>query len=114
MNRAYQRIWRRNRRLAGLCARCSRKRKKNSNVCEACTASSSIFKIRKTDRTKAKEAKNKKCIICNRRVPLEIDHCHKTGKFRGRICHRCNMGLGQFRDSIRLLIRVILYLRGEL
>ena len=42
------------------------------------------------------------CAICgkppkNRR--LDIDHCHKTGKVRGLLCHRCNRGLPWFSDN---------------
>lgn len=30
---------------------------------------------------------------------LHIDHCHKTGKVRGALCHRCNTALGLAGDS---------------
>jgi hypothetical protein len=42
---------------------------------------------------------------------LYIDHCHKTGKIRGLLCHYCNFGLGEFMDSIKLLRRAIRYLK---
>lgn len=59
-----------------------------------------------------------KCIICrinfskikiNRRC--HIDHDHKTGKVRGLLCHRCNNGLGNFRDSIKYMAKAIKYLK---
>ena len=47
------------------------------------------------------------CAICGDRPigqrPLAVDHCHKTGKVRGLLCHRCNHGLGHFKDSLSLL-----------
>ena len=39
-----------------------------------------------------------------------IDHDHKTGKLRGLLCHQCNVGIGNFKDSIDRLMNAILYL----
>lgn len=41
-----------------------------------------------------------------------IDHCHKTGKVRGLICNRCNIGLGLFLDNPRALLRAAVYLKN--
>lgn len=43
--------------------------------------------------------------------PWVMDHDHKTGKYRGYICHSCNRGLGIFQDSIPLLNNAIEYLK---
>ena len=39
-----------------------------------------------------------------------VDHDHKTNKFRGYLCHRCNRGLGCFKDDLKRLIRAIGYI----
>ena len=59
------------------------------------------------------EAKaSKECIICG--LPAEVvDHDHVTKRIRGSLCHRCNMGLGHFRDNPELLELAAMYLKGE-
>jgi hypothetical protein len=45
------------------------------------------------------------------RKALAFDHCHKTNRQRGRLCSRCNTGLGFFRDDPKLLLNAMEYLR---
>lgn len=56
------------------------------------------------------------CELCNRGEPrgLFVDHDHATGLFRGWLCHKCNTGLGHFRDDRTLLLRAARYLQGPL
>jgi hypothetical protein len=75
-----------------------------------------------------------KCAICKQIPPLNakgfsfaIDHDHaccnssnarvkgySCGKcVRGLLCHNCNLGLGNFKDSINLLQTAIDYLKGN-
>ena len=57
---------------------------------------------------------NGRCEICGDsfgpRGP-QIDHCHDTLNSRGVLCTRCNLGLGNFRDSVEILSNAVLYLR---
>ncbi|NDE15098.1 hypothetical protein EBZ80_09235 [bacterium] len=57
----------------------------------------------------------RECIICGEKQnkQLAIDHDHKTGKVRGALCSRCNLGLGHFRDDPELLRFAALYLEGR-
>lgn len=52
------------------------------------------------------------CAICGAPDRLELDHDHLSGMARGFLCRRCNLALGQFRDSPDLLARAITYLEA--
>ena len=56
------------------------------------------------------------CAVCKRPSPdgrrLHVDHCHKTRRVRGLLCHDCNRGIGMFRDSAPLLHAAANYLAG--
>jgi|SRR3990167_1958369 len=59
---------------------------------------------------------NKKCNICKKDVDSDgsrmcVDHDHLTGKIRGVLCSKCNIGLGSFEDSIEVLEKAIKYLK---
>lgn len=51
------------------------------------------------------------CEICNK-IDREIcfDHDHKTGKFRGWLCHTCNRTLGNVYDNVEILKKMVVYL----
>lgn len=54
------------------------------------------------------------CAICANLPPrrkLAIDHDHLTGEKRGLLCDRCNIGLGYFKDSPKMLETAAAYLR---
>jgi hypothetical protein len=59
------------------------------------------------------------CAICGRPASdsahkcLDVDHSHITGNIRGLLCHKCNMGLGCFDDSPKILLAAVDYLRAR-
>ena len=47
---------------------------------------------------------------CNENISLAVDHNHITGKIRGLLCLKCNLGIGAFKDNIDLLEKAYSYL----
>ena len=64
-------------------------------VCAACKKPESIVNTR-----------------LNKLLDLAADHCHKTGRFRGLLCGRCNRGLGYLLDDLETLRNLVLYLEN--
>ncbi len=75
------------------------------------------FKINLEEYESQIKAQGNRCKICNvigedtHKGMLCLDHDHTSGKIRGFLCDRCNMGLGHFKDDISLLEKAIEYLQ---
>jgi Recombination endonuclease VII len=54
------------------------------------------------------------CDCCNKDIittkTIQLDHCHKTGSFRGWLCKECNISMGNLGDDISGIMRVIKYM----
>jgi hypothetical protein len=67
------------------------------------------------------ESHNGLCDCCGRppseavqpKNRLSIDHNHVTGKFRGLLCHDCNLGIGMFGDSAKRLLAAAEYVESR-
>ena len=62
---------------------------------------------------------NGKCACCGDEIKridkhTHIDHCHTTGKVRGILCKSCNIGIGEFKDSVDILQKAIDYLTSSI
>jgi hypothetical protein len=44
---------------------------------------------------------------------LAVDHCHKTGKVRGLLCHECNRTISTAQDDPAILRSLALYLEAK-
>lgn len=57
------------------------------------------------------EVQGRKCATCPRtEAKWHTDHCHKTGRLRGILCHKCNLLLGYAEDNCDVLRSAINYL----
>lgn len=84
----------------------------------------SAYGITWADRDQILESQDGKCAICglvlstefgdrSRKNKAQLDHCHDTGKVRGILCKRCNMGIGYLDHSITRLLASIKYLQDS-
>ncbi len=57
------------------------------------------------------------CAICgvefSDQCRPNLDHCHKTGRKRGWLCHYCNVLLANAKDDITILNNAIKYIKDK-
>lgn len=126
--------------MVGDCSNCGRvrvkrKKDKKGKIRFSCSISENRFKGKKRSGSRVKKSKEgqpkyweptkeqkkrearkliERCEICGcgpTKAGFHWDHCHVTGKFRGFLCHHCNVGLGFFMDDVENLLCAIEYLR---
>jgi len=70
------------------------------------------YGITQDDFQKMLNDQKNKCKICKKFVDFgsAVDHDHKTGKIRGILCRKCNLGLGAAKDNTEILENMIKYL----
>ena len=73
-----------------------------------------VYGLTQLDVRRMREDQLGGCAICHRElrpVMEHVDHDHKTGRVRGLLCGRCNLGLGHFLDDPGLLLSAMTYLK---
>ena len=66
------------------------------------------------DKNRMIEKQNSRCYVCDKKLEFSqccVDHDHNTGKIRKILCTNCNKGLGIFKDDVKLLEKLVLYLK---
>ena len=53
------------------------------------------------------------CEICGSKEKLSYDHDHKTMKFRGVLCNKCNRSIGLLGDTVEGIEKVLFYLKRK-
>lgn len=89
-----------------------------SSVCKECINFRALelkYGISYNEIQKLRTEQRGRCFICGClgftfSKGLAVDHCHKTGKIRGLLCPKCNIGLGHFEDNKHRLLSALSYL----
>lgn len=72
------------------------------------------YGITNNDYEKLLVNQNGGCALCFRKPKpgkhLHVDHCHKTKKVRGLLCHQCNWYMGTIDADHSILDRILNYL----
>ena len=93
-------------------------RKKNPDIMKVSYRRSHLkkYQLTEADYQQMTDVQRGVCKICKTpptKRRLSVDHDHDSGSVRGLLCHKCNFGLGFFRDDPKLLKAAIRYLGGR-
>ena len=67
-----------------------------------------FYKISVTEFVAATLRQRGMCGICDTKMERPCaDHDHVTGRFRGFLCRRCNLGIGHLRDDAEIIARAV-------
>lgn len=88
------------------------KRRVSNYRCTECIKENTKRKKEAAKQAEAGRARPHCCEICGARKRIVFDHEHKSGRFRGWICDRCNKVLGLCYDDSTLLRKLGSYLDG--
>jgi dCMP deaminase len=71
-----------------------------------------VYGISMDDYNKLLKIQGNLCAICKgpqqRDQNFCVDHCHKTGKIRGLLCHKCNKALGLLNDNYQQTVKYLM------
>jgi hypothetical protein len=85
----------------------------DSRTCRSCR-NVDVLIIRE-HRKNHPEPANSKCQCCGKVSKLQCDHSHtKSKSFRGYLCSKCNVGIGNLGDNLNGLMNGIKYLSVKL
>lgn len=99
------------------CNRRRRKYHKEHRVAAKFNKLLKAYNITQKEYNKLLRKQNNRCAICRAvkaggKGAWHVDHDHETKQIRGLLCHYCNLGLGQFKDSTVLMAKAIKYLNS--
>lgn len=98
-----------------ICIECRKKQSKELHIADK--SKKTAYRIRTRYNISIEEynylISKGECAICGSKEQLRLDHCHRTNKIRGVLCHYCNIGLGHFKENIELLKAAVQYLEKE-